>query len=177
MRSAIYKGREDEKVLTAEQLLAWMNPFPARDALKYQTAVNWKSEVAGLAVRQLFLGKHYLDILSQYASLWGPAFHLTTGFQRLILEKLLIQPIKTADTFSWSAKSCSQSISTWLRIFTGIDLVAVLPAADHADLMVCRFLGRRGNGVCLRRPIEFIQGVPKMTNRKKIRSRSKTPGR
>ncbi|MGD8845602.1 MAG: hypothetical protein PVI54_08835 [Desulfobacteraceae bacterium] len=88
--------KKDESRLTVEQILSWMNQFPARGTLKYQTAVNWKSEFAGLAVRQLFFGKHYLDALSLYSSLWGPAFGLTIDYQRLILEKLLIDPIKTA---------------------------------------------------------------------------------
>lgn len=88
--------KQDESRLTVEQILSWMNQFPARNAFKYQTAVNWKSEFAALPVRQLFFGKHYLDTLSLYSSLWGPAFSLTIDFQRRILEKLLIDPIKTA---------------------------------------------------------------------------------
>jgi poly(3-hydroxyalkanoate) synthetase len=87
---------ELESRLTVEQILSWMNRFPARSALKYQTAVNWKSEFAGLAVRQLFFGKRSLDTLSLYASLWGPAMRLTADIQRRTLEKLFIDPIKTA---------------------------------------------------------------------------------
>lgn len=53
-----------------------MNPFPARSDLKYQTAVNWKSEFAGLAVKQLFFGKHCLDTLSRYSSKKMPWLNL-----------------------------------------------------------------------------------------------------
>ena len=89
-------NEKDDGRLTVEQILSWMNQFPARIALKYQTAVNWESEFAGLAVRQLFFGKHYLETLSIYSSLWGPALRLTVDVQRRTLEKLLIDPIKTA---------------------------------------------------------------------------------
>ncbi|MGD9366176.1 MAG: hypothetical protein PVH87_10785 [Desulfobacteraceae bacterium] len=96
MERAKSNHKQHESRLTLEQILSWMNQFPARSALPYQTAVNWKSEFAGLAVKQLFFGKHYLDTLSLYSSLWAPALRPTIDFQRRIMEKLIIDPIKTA---------------------------------------------------------------------------------
>ncbi|MCP4748724.1 MAG: hypothetical protein GY874_21700 [Desulfobacteraceae bacterium] len=100
MEKVKHKHKQDQNRLSIEQILSWINLFPARYALKSQTAVNWKSEFAGFAVRQLFVGKHYLDTLSLYWPFWPPAFSLAIGFQRQALKKLLIDPIKTTARIS-----------------------------------------------------------------------------
>ena len=88
--------RHNEKRLTVEEILSWMNQLPAGSAPKFKTAVNWKSEFAGHAVRQLFTGKRLLDSMSLYSLLWGPGWSLLIDLQRRILENLFIDPMITA---------------------------------------------------------------------------------
>jgi hypothetical protein len=87
--------RRNETRLTAEQILSWMHQTPSDKALGLETAVNWKSEFVGLAVRQLFACKHFLESMSLYPLVWWP-WALAADSQRRMLEKLLINPIKTA---------------------------------------------------------------------------------
>jgi poly(3-hydroxyalkanoate) synthetase len=88
-------NRSNETRLTAEHILSWMHQTPSDKALGLETAVNWKSEFVGLAVRQLFACKHFLESMNPYPLVWWP-WSLVADGQRRMLEKLLINPIKTA---------------------------------------------------------------------------------
>jgi poly(3-hydroxyalkanoate) synthetase len=89
MMSARKKIRE---TISPDELLSGMDVTPADNTEGLDTAVPWKSQMAGEQMRAIFQWKHYLQNVSEQPFLFGPLSFAATC-QKALLDYFVTDPI------------------------------------------------------------------------------------
>jgi hypothetical protein len=81
------------ETISPDELLAGMGVTPADNDEGLDTAIPWKSQMAGEQIRAVFQWKHYLQSIGEQPFLFGP-FSFAAYCQKSLLDYLVTDPAK-----------------------------------------------------------------------------------
>ena len=81
------------ETISPDELLAGMGVTPADNEEGLDTAVPWKSQMAGEQIRAVFQWKHYLQSIGEQPFLFGP-FSFAAYCQKSLLDYFVADPVK-----------------------------------------------------------------------------------
>lgn len=120
-----------EEKITPDKLLSVIGVSPADNLQGFNTAIPWKSKIAGQQVRGLFGYQKLLDAVSKDVSVFGP-WAIAAAWQSSMLDTFVIGPIKAqarmsvgsgrnpdliADTNGWIYKGYTRLLYTLTGFF------------------------------------------------------------